>query len=172
MCQDCFRSLSETPSTLCITRDIVCVCVYVCVCLPFPAPPTTHCDLPMFIAQLISLEEKNAYMCQDCFRSLPEAPSTLCITRDTVCVCLCVFAIACSPHPPLRPHDAHSLLVNSISGGATPTCVKIASAHCPRLHPPCVSRGTLCVCVSLCVFAITCSSNPTLRSPDEHSPSI
>ena len=68
----------------------VCVCVYVCVCLPLPAPPTTHCVLPMFIAQLFHKQ------------------------------------------------------------GRTPTCVKIVSDHCLRLHPPCVSRGSLCVCV--CVF--------------------
>ena len=85
-------------------------------------------------------------MCQDYVRFLllPEVPFTLCITGDTVCVC--VFDIACSPHPPLRPPDVHSPLIKLVDG-ATPTCVKIASDPCPRLHPPCVTRDTVCVCV-------------------------
>ena len=91
-------------------------------------------------------------MCQDRVRSLQEAPSTLCITRKTVGVRVCVFAIACSPHTPLRPPDVHSPIISLAGGNAT--CVKIAFDHCPRLHPPCVSRGTLCVCV--CLFVCVC----------------
>ena len=66
-------------------------------------------------------------------------------------MCVCVFAIACSPHPPLCPPAVHSPLLK-FSGWATPTFIKIASDPCPRLHPPCVYRGTLCVCVCECVW--------------------
>ena len=133
MCQYCVRSLPVAPSTLCITADTVCVCVFVCV-FALACYPTTQCILPMFIAHQFNLWGGNAYMCQDCFRSLPEIQSTLCITVDTVCVCVCVCVSVCVchcllTHPPLHIPDVHR----------------------PWLHPPCVSRRTLCVCVCLCV---------------------
>ena len=55
-----------------------------------------------------------------------------------------------------------------------PTCVKIATDHCLRLHPPSVSQGTLfvCVCVCLCTFAIAFSPHHPLHTTDVHSPSI
>ena len=137
MRQDCVRSLPEAPSTLHLTMYTVCVCV----CLPLPAPPTPHCVLSMFIAHEFSY----AYMCQDSDRFSAEAPSTLCIARDALCVCACVCHCLLPP-PPLRPPDIHSPQIQ-FSGRATPTCVKVASDSLPRVHPPCVSRGTLCVCV-------------------------
>ena len=48
------------------------------------------------------------------------------------------------------------------------TCVRIVSAPFPRLDPPCVLRGTLCMCV--CVFLPWPA--PPLRPPDVHSPLI
>ena len=149
MCHDCVRFLPEAPSTLCITWDTVCVCV----CLTLPAPPTPHCVLQMFIAHSFNQWGGHAYMCQDCIRFLPEAPSTLCITRDTVCVC--VFAIACSPHPPLRPPDVHSPLI-SLVGGHADMC-----QDCIRSLPEvpstlCIKGDTVCVCV----FDIACSPTP------------
>ena len=105
----CSPNLPMSPLDVhpfCVSRWRVCVCV--CVCLTLPAPPTHHSVLPMFIAQYFNQRV------------------------------------------------------------ATPTCVKIASDHCPMLHPPCGSRRTLCVCV----FAIACSPNPPLHPPDVHSPLI
>ena len=57
-------------------------------------------------------------MSQDYVRFLlfPEVPSTLCIPGDTVCVC--VFDIACSPHPPMRPPDVDSPLFSLVGGRA------------------------------------------------------
>ena len=70
----------------------VCVCVFDIACSP--QPPLR---LPDVHSPLMKLVWGHADMCQDCIRFLLEAPSTLCITGDTVCVC--VFDIACSPHP-------------------------------------------------------------------------
>ena len=144
----------------CVSRETLCVCVCVCVCLcvfAISCSPNYTLRPPDVHSTIISLAEKNAYMCQDCFRSLPEAPSTLCITRDTVCVCLCVFAIACSPHPPLRPPDAHRLLVNSISGGPRlhvssllPIIVRCS------IHPVYYRGHCVCVCVCVCIFECVC----------------
>ena len=90
-------------------------------------------------------------MCQDCDRSLPEAPSTLCFTRDNVyvCVCVCVFAIACSTHHPLRPPDVHSPLIYLVGG---------PSLHVSRLrlilargyvHPVYHEEHCVCICHGL-----------------------
>ena len=99
MCQYCVRSLTVAPSTLCITADTVCVCVCVCLCVfVLACYPTPQCILPMFMANQFNLWGGNAYMCKDCFRSLPEIQSTLCIAGDTVCVC--VYVCHCLlPHP-------------------------------------------------------------------------
>ena len=88
-------------------------------------------------------------MCQNCIRSMPEAPSTLCITW-TLLVLVCVFDRACIPAPLWASRSSKP--INSISGRATLTCVKVASDRFPRFHPPCVSRGTLCVCVCVCLI--------------------
>ena len=80
-----------------------------------------------------------------------------------VCVGVCVFDIACSSHPALHFPDAHSPFIYLV-GGATLTCVKIASNHCPRLNPPCVSRGTLCVCVGVYVCHCMLPPPPTAYS--------
>ena len=53
-------------------------------------PPEVHSPLIKFVGG-------HAHMCQDCFRSLSEAPSTLWITGDTVCVCVCHCLL---PPPP------------------------------------------------------------------------
>ena len=108
--------------TLCVG---VCVCVFDIACSSHPA-----LHLPDAHSPFIYLVGGHAHMCQYCFQSLSEAQSTLCITGDTVCVCVCLTL----PVPP------------------TPHCIfKIASNHCPRLNPPCVSLGTLCVCGSVCL---------------------
>ena len=133
----------------------------VCVCLTLPAPPTPRSVLPMFIAQYFNQRGATP----TCVRIASDHCPRLhppCGSRGTLCVC--VFAIACSPNPPLRPPDVHSPLIYLV--GATPTCVKIASDHCPRLHPPCASQVTLCVCV----FAIACSPHPPLRPPNVRNP--
>ena len=83
----------------------------VCVCLTLPVPPIPHCIFPMLIAHLFIWWGGHAHMCQDCFQSLYEAKSTQCITGDTVCVCVCMFAIACFPHPPLRTPNVHGPLI-------------------------------------------------------------
>ena len=87
-----------------------------------------------------------------------------------VSVWVCVFDITYSPHPPLHPPGVHSPII--WLERATPACVKILSDPCPRLHPPFVSLGTLCVGVCVCVFDIACSSHPALHLPDAHSPFI
>ena len=117
-----------------------------------PPPPTgsSRCSLPISLITGGS----HAYMCQVCIRSLHGAPSTLCITGDTLCVCIC----PCLHPPPPTACSRCSLPVSLSSGCATLTCVKPASEPCTRLHPSCVSRVTLCVCV--CVFDIPCSPHP------------
>ena len=85
MCQVCFRSLPEAPSTRC-----VCVCVGVWVSLCVCAIACSHNNtlrIPDVHNPLIQLVWGHAYMCQDCVRSLLEAPSIL---WDTLCVCVCV----------------------------------------------------------------------------------
>ena len=109
------------------------------------------------------------------FRSLPEAPSTLCITRDAVCVCVCVCVFVCVCHcllpPPPTASSRCSSPNNFIGVRATLTCGKIASDLCQRLHPPCISwRHYVCVCVCLYLFAIACSPHLPLRTPNVHSP--
>ena len=81
-----------------------------------------------------------------------------------VSVWVCVFDITYSPHPPLHPPGVHSPII--WLERATPACVKILSDPCPRLHPPFVSLGTLCVGVCVCVFDIACSSYPALHLQD------
>ena len=51
MCQDCFRSLPEIQSTLCITVDTVCVCVCVCVsvCVCYCLLPHPPCAQAMWL---------------------------------------------------------------------------------------------------------------------------
>ena len=80
-------------------------------------------------------------------------------------MCVCAFAIACSPHP----HCILPVFIarNLNSRRATPTCVKIVADPCPRLKPTCVSRGTLCVCVCVCHCLL---SPPPLHPPGVHSP--
>ena len=160
ICQDCVRSLPEAPSIPCMTRDTVCVCVCVCVCLACsPHPPLrltdVHCSL------ILLLGCGHAYMCLDCIQSLHEAPSTLCIAGDTVCVC--VYVCPCLlPHPPMHPVLPMFIAHQFNLWGARPTCVKIVSDLCPRLHPSCVSRATLCVCV--CVFLLLHAPPPPSAS--------
>ena len=90
----------------------------------------------------------HAYICQDCVRSLPEAPSIPCMTRDTVCVCLC---LPCLLPPPPTASSRCSLLINLIIGGRP-------RLHVSRLHPI-LARGSIhpvyhgghCVCVCVCL---------------------
>ena len=94
-----------------------------------------------------------------------------CVSRRTlyVCVCMCVFDIAWSPHPPLRPPEVHSPLVQL--KGSTFTCVQLRPIFDRgSTHP--VYHDVHSVCVCLCVFAIVCSPHPLLRPPDVHSPLI
>ena len=113
MCQDCVRFLSEAPSTLCITRDTVCVCVCVCLCVfdisCFPKLPLCTPDLHSPLIYLVGRS------CLHVSRLVPI------IARGSihpvyhgvhcVCVCVCVCDISCSPHPPLRPPEVHSPLI-------------------------------------------------------------
>ena len=40
----------------------------------------------------------------------------VCHEGQWVCVCVCVFDIACSPYPPLRRPDVHSPLIQVVGG--------------------------------------------------------
>ena len=84
----------------------VCVCVFGLACSSHPALhlPDAHSPFIYIVGG-----GGHAYMCQDCFQSLSEAQSTLC--HGGHCVCVCMFAIACSPHHPLRPPDVHGPLI-------------------------------------------------------------
>ena len=76
-------------------------------------------------------------------------------------MCVCVFAIACSPHPSLRPPDVHSPM-----WGAMDACVKIASDPCRGSITLCITRETVGVCVCVCHCLL---SYPPLCPPDAHS---
>ena len=73
--------------------------VCVCHCL-LTSPPLRPANVHRPLVQLVG---GHAYMCQDCVRSLPEAPSILCITGDTGCVCLFVCVCVCVCHCLLPP---------------------------------------------------------------------
>ena len=83
--------------------------------------------------------------------------------------CVCVGPCLVPPLPTVS--NRWSLPISLISGAATLICVKIDSDPCPRFHPPCVSRGTLCVrlCVGVCHCMLT---PPPLHPPDVHCPMI
>ena len=102
-------------------------------------------------------------MCQDCIRSLLEAPSTLCITWDTVCVCVCLPLYA--PRTPTAPSRC-SEPINLISAGPSlhvsilcrilargsihpvyhgdTVCVSVCVCVCPCLHPPLPNASSRC----------------------------
>ena len=108
----CVKIASDPCSRLhrpCVSRGhclCVCVCVFDTACSPHrPLRP------PAVLAHQFNLCAGHAYMCQDCVRSLPEAPSTLCMTRDTVCVCLpCLL-------PPPTESSRCSLPISLITWG-------------------------------------------------------
>ena len=150
MCQDSFRSLPEAPSTLCITGNTVCVCVCVCVCvfdIACSSHPALH--LPDAHSPFIYLVGGHAHMCKYIFQSLSEAQSTLCITGDTVCVC--VFDIACSSYLALHLQDCFQSLSEAQS-------------------TLCITWDTVCVWV--CMFAIASSPHHQPHTPNVHSPLI
>ena len=90
MCQDCVRSLTEAPTSLCITRDTMCVCVCVCVCaiVCSPYPPLHPSDVH---SPLIYLVYAFVKIVSNPWPSLHPP----CISRGTLCVCVCV----CLPLP-------------------------------------------------------------------------
>ena len=104
-------------------------------------------------------------MCQECVSSLPEATSTLCIMRDTVCMCF-PFLL---PPTLLRPADVHSPLFYLVGG---------AGIHVSRLRPI-LARGSIhpvyheehcvCVCVYVCVCVCVCLPSPAHPNPTAFS---
>ena len=167
-----FRSFPDAPSTLCIPGDTVCVCVCLCLCLcVFGIACSPHPTLhpPDVRSSLILLVGGNADMCQVCVRSLPDAPSTLCIMGDTVCVCVCVFGIACSPHPTLHPPDVHSPLILLMGG----PCLYVSRLRLilarGSIHPVYHEIHGVCACVCVCYCLLP---PPPMRPPDVHSPLI
>ena len=154
MRQDCVRSLPEAPTSLCIARNTVCVCV--CVCLRLPAPPTPlrPPDVHGSLVKLVGGPRLDALRLSPIFARGSNHP----VYHEEHCVCVCAFAIACSPHPPLHPPDVHSPLTKIVG---------FPCLHASRLHPI-LARGSnhpLCVCVCHCLFP-----NLPLRPPTVHSP--
>ena len=149
--------------TLCVG---VCVCVFDIACSSHPA-----LHLPDAHSPFIYLVGGHAHMCQYCFQSLSEAQSTLCITGDTVCVCVgvcvCVFDIACSSHPALHLPDAHSPFIYLV-GGHAHMCQYCFQSLSEAQSTLCITGDTVCVCVCVCVcvFDIACSSYPALHLQD------
>ena len=91
-------------------------------------------------------------MGQSCVRSLPEVPSTLCITWDTVCVCVCVFDIACFPQPhyvlPMFRDHRFNLWV-----GHAFMCQDSVRSLREAPSTLCITSVTECVCVCLPLHA-------------------
>ena len=164
MCQDCFRSSAEAPSTLCITRDTVDVCVRMCVGLQLPAAPTPHCVLPKFIAHQFDLVGGTRLLVSR-LRSILRPVSIHHVYHEGLCVCLCLFVCHCLLPPPPSAPSRCSLPINFFGGRTTSTCVKIGPIICRGSIDPVYQEGhSLCVCVCVCVcvsvFAIACSHNP------------
>ena len=88
----------------------VCVCMFDIACSSHPA-----LHLPDAHSPLICLVGGHANMCRYCDRSLPEVPSALCVTRDTVC--LFVYVGHCMLPPPPTAYSQCSWPINLISGG-------------------------------------------------------